>query len=263
MNKAAIGLMTGMALGFAGWFGGFVAFLLVGSLGALEGIGRRNRADRPATSVDQGATVTAGAPDAPADLGALDPGDSGLSSSSPVSSATEDATPGATAAAGRPRRLVFRPPPAGGRGALAISERTRNRIAAQAAAEAIQQAVEVPVAGRPGAVVRVRRGRAHVRLNIALPYPVDIGGLCADVRRSVAARCLELTGTAVRRVDVTVDRLERAEGERGVGDERGAGERAGGERESVDDSRRTASARPGDSANSPSGEPVSLRKALG
>lgn len=213
--------------------------------------------------------MTAGAPDAPADLGALDPGDSGLSSSSPVSSATEDATPGATAAAGRPRRLVFRPPPAGGRGALAISERTRNRIAAQAAAEAIQQAVEVPVAGRPGAVVRVRRGRAHVRLNIALPYPVDIGGLCADVRRSVAARCLELTGTPVRRVDVTVDRLERAEGERGagdergVGDERGAGERAGGERDSVDDSRRTASARPGDSANSPSGEPVSLRKALG
>lgn len=35
MNKAAIGLMTGMALGFAGWFGGFVAFLLVGALGAL------------------------------------------------------------------------------------------------------------------------------------------------------------------------------------------------------------------------------------
>lgn len=35
MNKAAVGLMTGMALGFAGWFGGFVAFLLVGALGAL------------------------------------------------------------------------------------------------------------------------------------------------------------------------------------------------------------------------------------
>ncbi|MBU7599192.1 hypothetical protein JGS22_016630 [Streptomyces sp. P38-E01] len=35
MNKASTGLMTGMALGFAGWFGGFVAFLLVGALGAL------------------------------------------------------------------------------------------------------------------------------------------------------------------------------------------------------------------------------------
>ncbi|MFJ4680129.1 MULTISPECIES: hypothetical protein [Kitasatospora] len=35
MNLALMGLLTGMALGFAGYFGGFGAFLLVAVLGAL------------------------------------------------------------------------------------------------------------------------------------------------------------------------------------------------------------------------------------
>ncbi|GGW73528.1 hypothetical protein GCM10010503_58880 [Streptomyces lucensis JCM 4490] len=35
MNMAAIGMIAGMALGFAGWFGGFGAFLLVAALGAV------------------------------------------------------------------------------------------------------------------------------------------------------------------------------------------------------------------------------------
>ncbi|MCH0563018.1 MULTISPECIES: hypothetical protein [unclassified Streptomyces] len=30
-----VGMVAGMALAFAGWFGGFGAFLLVGALGAL------------------------------------------------------------------------------------------------------------------------------------------------------------------------------------------------------------------------------------
>lgn len=34
MSTALVGLMAGMALGFAGWFGGFGAFLLVAALGA-------------------------------------------------------------------------------------------------------------------------------------------------------------------------------------------------------------------------------------
>ncbi|MFD5698528.1 hypothetical protein [Streptomyces lasiicapitis] len=59
MNKALVGLLAGMALGFAGWFGGFGAFLLVAALGAVgfvlgrlmdDGIGIREflsgRADR-------------------------------------------------------------------------------------------------------------------------------------------------------------------------------------------------------------------------
>ncbi|MFD4757322.1 hypothetical protein OG936_06730 [Streptomyces sp. NBC_00846] len=35
MNMAVAGMVAGMALGFAGYFGGFGAFLLVAALGAV------------------------------------------------------------------------------------------------------------------------------------------------------------------------------------------------------------------------------------
>ncbi|MEU9013514.1 hypothetical protein AB0D12_27870 [Streptomyces sp. NPDC048479] len=35
MSMAVVGLMAGMALGFAGYFGGFGAFLLVAALGVV------------------------------------------------------------------------------------------------------------------------------------------------------------------------------------------------------------------------------------
>ncbi|SOD58212.1 hypothetical protein SAMN06297387_10137 [Streptomyces zhaozhouensis] len=35
MSMAVIGMVAGMALGFAGYFGGFAAFLLVAALGAI------------------------------------------------------------------------------------------------------------------------------------------------------------------------------------------------------------------------------------
>ncbi|MFJ1703964.1 hypothetical protein [Kitasatospora sp. NPDC088346] len=35
MNLALAGMLAGMALGFAGYFGGFAAFLLVAALGAV------------------------------------------------------------------------------------------------------------------------------------------------------------------------------------------------------------------------------------
>jgi hypothetical protein len=35
MSMAVVGLIAGMALGFAGYFGGFGAFLLVAALGAI------------------------------------------------------------------------------------------------------------------------------------------------------------------------------------------------------------------------------------
>lgn len=35
VSTALVGLIAGMALGFAGWFGGFGAFLLVAALGAV------------------------------------------------------------------------------------------------------------------------------------------------------------------------------------------------------------------------------------
>ena len=39
MSRAVVGLIAGMALGFAAYFGGFWAFLLVLALGAV-GLGR-------------------------------------------------------------------------------------------------------------------------------------------------------------------------------------------------------------------------------
>ncbi len=38
MSRAVIGMLVGMALAFAGWFGGFGAFLLVAALGAVGGV---------------------------------------------------------------------------------------------------------------------------------------------------------------------------------------------------------------------------------
>ena len=35
MSTAVVGMFAGMALGFAGWFGGFGAFLVVAALGAV------------------------------------------------------------------------------------------------------------------------------------------------------------------------------------------------------------------------------------
>ena len=41
MSMAVVGLVVGMALGFAGYFGGFGAFLLVAALGAVGFIAGR------------------------------------------------------------------------------------------------------------------------------------------------------------------------------------------------------------------------------
>ncbi|WP_324785414.1 hypothetical protein [Streptomyces sp. H51] len=35
MSRAVVGMIAGMALGFAGYFGGFGAFLLVAAMGAV------------------------------------------------------------------------------------------------------------------------------------------------------------------------------------------------------------------------------------
>ncbi|MCE0447865.1 hypothetical protein LT493_40170 [Streptomyces tricolor] len=49
---AMVGLIAGMALGFAGYFGGFGAFLLVAALGAvgLSSAGSRTATSNPVTS---------------------------------------------------------------------------------------------------------------------------------------------------------------------------------------------------------------------
>lgn len=47
MSMAVVGLVAGMALGFAGYFGGFGAFLLVAALGAVGFIMRPLPGRRP------------------------------------------------------------------------------------------------------------------------------------------------------------------------------------------------------------------------
>ncbi|MBP0457440.1 hypothetical protein [Streptomyces montanisoli] len=89
------------------------------------------------------------------------------------------------------------------RGATVISERATRRIAAQAAREALES--------RPHTAARAsadtRRGRTKIALEVDLPYPVDIDGVCGQVRRHVGSRTLELTGVPVTSVEVLVGRL--------------------------------------------------------
>ncbi|TFI24989.1 Asp23/Gls24 family envelope stress response protein [Streptomyces sp. 4R-3d] len=91
------------------------------------------------------------------------------------------------------------------RGSTAISDRAVTKVAAQAAREALKT---VPLgAAAPSAQVKVRRGAAHVRVDVELPYPCDIGARCGAVRRQVAAQVTALTGLGVPEVKVRVERL--------------------------------------------------------
>ena len=64
--------------------------------------------------------------------------------------------------------------------------------------------------GHPQASVAVRGAAVRVRLFVELAYPVDIGAVCAALRRGVADRVESLTGMTVTEVVVTVERLHSA-----------------------------------------------------
>ncbi|MEV6396284.1 hypothetical protein AB0M39_16150 [Streptomyces sp. NPDC051907] len=95
--------------------------------------------------------------------------------------------------------------PAGERGATAIADRVVAKIAAQAAREAIPDALEG--GAPPRATVTVHHDAAHVRIVLELDYPSDIGGQCGAVRRRVAERVKALAGMEVPEVAVLVERL--------------------------------------------------------
>jgi uncharacterized alkaline shock family protein YloU len=95
----------------------------------------------------------------------------------------------------------------GERGATSVDDQVVAKIASQAALEAVGP---VPEAGRPRTSVTVRRRRARIRVAVELPYPTGIGAACAAVRRRVAERVTELTGTPVDEVVVRVERLHPA-----------------------------------------------------
>ncbi|MFC9127536.1 Asp23/Gls24 family envelope stress response protein [Streptomyces sp. NPDC057099] len=107
---------------------------------------------------------------------------------------------------GRPMTAV----PPGERGATRIADRVVAKIASQAAREAV--GTLPPDAGRPSAGVAVHHGAAHVRVNVELDYPCDVGDRCRQVRRQVVERVGTLAGMEVPEVVVQVERLHPVAG---------------------------------------------------
>lgn len=93
----------------------------------------------------------------------------------------------------------------GERGATRIADRVVAKIAAQAAREALE--ARPPDSAPPYATVVVAHETARIRVSLELPYPSDIGGQCAAVRRHVAERVGTLAGMQVSEVAVHVERL--------------------------------------------------------
>ncbi|MET9389442.1 hypothetical protein ABZY20_03355 [Streptomyces sp. NPDC006624] len=112
-------------------------------------------------------------------------------------------TPVSTGAGELDRPLTVVPP--GERGATRIADRVVAKIASQAAHEAIGKLP--PDAGSPHATVAVHHQVAHVRVQIELDYPCDIGDRCRRVRRRVVERVGTLVGMQVPEVVVQVERL--------------------------------------------------------
>ncbi|UUU34885.1 Asp23/Gls24 family envelope stress response protein [Streptomyces sp. CA-210063] len=107
---------------------------------------------------------------------------------------------------GRPREAKAVAP--GERGATTIADRVVAKIASQAAREALES--PVPDSAPPHATVVVHHETARIRVSLELPYPSDIGGQCAAVRRHVAQRVGTLAGMHVSEVAVQVERLHLA-----------------------------------------------------
>ncbi|WP_327730351.1 Asp23/Gls24 family envelope stress response protein [Streptomyces sp. NBC_00487] len=107
---------------------------------------------------------------------------------------------------GRPTETKAVPP--GERGATRIADRVVAKIAAQAAREAL--VAPTSASAPPNATVVLRQETARVRVTLGLPYPSDIGGQCAAVRRHVAERVGTLAGMHVSEVAVQVERLHLA-----------------------------------------------------
>ncbi|MYU03436.1 hypothetical protein GTY81_05880 [Streptomyces sp. SID8366] len=106
-----------------------------------------------------------------------------------------------TGVAGHPPARV----PPGERGATRIADRVVEKIAAQAAREAVGP--PPADAGAPHAAVAVHRDTARIRVFLELGYPCDIGARCAAVRRRVTERVGALVNMRVAEVAVQVERL--------------------------------------------------------
>ncbi|MFJ9925485.1 MULTISPECIES: Asp23/Gls24 family envelope stress response protein [Streptomyces] len=111
---------------------------------------------------------------------------------------------GVSTGTGTARQPQSRVPPAE-RGATRVADRVVEKIAAQAAREAVGPP---PADGdAPHATVAVRHGTARVHIELDLGYPCDIGARCAAVRRRVTERVGALANLTVSEVAVWVERL--------------------------------------------------------
>ncbi|EKX61046.1 Asp23/Gls24 family envelope stress response protein [Streptomyces ipomoeae] len=129
----------------------------------------------------------------------------------------DNGSPGGRLGGGR------RPPtavPPGERGAVRVADRVVAKIAAEAAREALGAphpdsappfaTVVIHPHSRPRSSGETPVETARVRVSLELPYPSDIGGQCAAVRRHVIERVGTLAGMHVSEVAVQVERLHLA-----------------------------------------------------
>ena len=157
MSMAVVGMIAGMALGFAGYFGGFGAFLLVAALGAVGFVAGRFLE------------------------GDLEPGDFFRSRDARRPAAVTRREP--TGATGQ---RTPRPRPAGERGATRIADRVVAKIAAQAAREAL---AGVPPGRRAAArhrhgAPRHRPGPGQPRARLSLRHRRAVRGGAPPCRRA-------------------------------------------------------------------------------
>ncbi|WP_229052043.1 Asp23/Gls24 family envelope stress response protein [Aeromicrobium sp. Leaf350] len=100
--------------------------------------------------------------------------------------------------------------PAAERGRTTIADKVVSRVASIAAAE-----MEAVVDTRSGWTKLVRKGLPHadavvaggttrITVEVAATWPTPLSRLAAQVRDHVTSRVVDLTGTQVSRVDVTV-----------------------------------------------------------
>lgn len=97
-------------------------------------------------------------------------------------------------------------PPAD-RGSTRIADRVVAKIASWVAREALAGPDTGGPAAAPHATVTVHHDVARVRVSVELPYPADLGGQCAAVRRSVTRRVEEYAGMQVPEVDIDIEHL--------------------------------------------------------
>ena len=180
MSMAVIGLIAGMALGFAGYFGGFGAFLLVAALGAVGFVaGRFLDGDLELGDFFRAATTAA---------------------------ATRGAGPVRGGRCVRPVREAGRPASRRARG-----DPDRRPGGGEDRAQAAREAWR-PAAGRRAAdaTVVVRHEDGASRVSLGLSYPSDIGRQCGRAS-SVAERVGKTGGHGSAGGGGAVERLHPAQ----------------------------------------------------